>query len=250
MVLNGLIKACEKRPVSMGRLAEIVDEVEGRLAETMGLSAASVDGLFKRLARAAGPNNIGKMTRLFLIRHGEPEAAWGGAVDDPGLSEAGRTQAAAAAQGLSAHGPLAIVSSPMRRCRETAAPYEQDRASNAIIEPRVSEVVAPAGISDRRTWLRQNFPWDLGAARKRWSEVDPALRAWRDSVVDCVLALKEDTAVFSHFIAINALASVAMRSDETIVCVPGYASITEFEVRNGALELVRLGESMVQGEVR
>lgn len=56
--------------------------------------------------------------------------------------------------------------------------------------------------------------------------------------------------MFSHFIAINALASVAMRSDETIVCVPGYASITEFEVRDGVLTLVKLGESMVQGEVR
>ncbi|MBI4902918.1 MAG: transcriptional repressor NrdR [Acidobacteria bacterium] len=33
-VLNGLIRACEKRPISMGRLAGIVDEVEGRLAET------------------------------------------------------------------------------------------------------------------------------------------------------------------------------------------------------------------------
>lgn len=33
-VLNGLLKACEKRPVSMGTLAELVDEVEGRLAET------------------------------------------------------------------------------------------------------------------------------------------------------------------------------------------------------------------------
>ena len=30
-VLGGLLKACEKRPVPMGRLAEIVDEVEGVL---------------------------------------------------------------------------------------------------------------------------------------------------------------------------------------------------------------------------
>lgn len=30
-VLSGLLKACEKRPVPMGRLAEIVDEVEGVL---------------------------------------------------------------------------------------------------------------------------------------------------------------------------------------------------------------------------
>lgn len=33
-VLTGLLKACEKRPVGMGKLAEIVDEVEARLVET------------------------------------------------------------------------------------------------------------------------------------------------------------------------------------------------------------------------
>lgn len=190
------------------------------------------------------------MTRLFLIRHGEPEAAWGGAVDDPGLSEAGRAQATVAAGALSTLGPLAVVSSPMRRCRETATPFEAIAGANALVEPRVSEVVAPAGVTDRRAWLRENFPWDPGVARRRWRDVDPALRVWRDSVVRCALGLKRDTAVFSHFIAINALASVAMQSDETIVCIPGYASITEFVVRDGELALVRLGETMVQGEVR
>lgn len=33
-VLTGLLKACEKRPVPMARLAQIVDEVETRLAES------------------------------------------------------------------------------------------------------------------------------------------------------------------------------------------------------------------------
>ena len=32
-VLNGLLRACEKRPVSMGRLAALVDEVESLLVE-------------------------------------------------------------------------------------------------------------------------------------------------------------------------------------------------------------------------
>jgi transcriptional repressor NrdR len=32
-VLAGLLKACEKRPIPMARLAEIIDEVEGRLTE-------------------------------------------------------------------------------------------------------------------------------------------------------------------------------------------------------------------------
>ena len=33
-VLNGLLKACEKRPIAMGRLAEIVDGVETQLVES------------------------------------------------------------------------------------------------------------------------------------------------------------------------------------------------------------------------
>jgi transcriptional repressor NrdR len=33
-VLNGLIRACEKRPISMGTLAGLVDEVETALSET------------------------------------------------------------------------------------------------------------------------------------------------------------------------------------------------------------------------
>ena len=32
-VLSGLLKSCEKRPISMGTLAGLVDEVESRLAE-------------------------------------------------------------------------------------------------------------------------------------------------------------------------------------------------------------------------
>ena len=31
--MSGLLKACEKRPVSMSKLAELVDEVEGMLAD-------------------------------------------------------------------------------------------------------------------------------------------------------------------------------------------------------------------------
>ena len=33
-VLTGLLKACEKRPVSMGRLSELVDEVEAMVTES------------------------------------------------------------------------------------------------------------------------------------------------------------------------------------------------------------------------
>ena len=33
-VLNGLLKACEKRPVPMGKLASLVDEVEAKLSDS------------------------------------------------------------------------------------------------------------------------------------------------------------------------------------------------------------------------
>jgi transcriptional repressor NrdR len=51
-VLAGLLKACEKRPVSMAKLASLVDEVEGLLAEKLDreISTAEVgEMLMKRL---------------------------------------------------------------------------------------------------------------------------------------------------------------------------------------------------------
>lgn len=33
-VLNGLLKACEKRPVSMGKMSEIVDSIESQVADS------------------------------------------------------------------------------------------------------------------------------------------------------------------------------------------------------------------------
>lgn len=190
------------------------------------------------------------MTRLFLIRHGEPEAAWGGAEDDPGLSDRGRAQALAAADSLLGKGGLAVLSSPMRRCRETAAPYAGRRALVPLIEARVSEVATPAGVGDRRAWLQESFPWRDPAARRLWSELDPGLRAWREDVLAFVGGLDQDFAVFTHFIAINVIAGAALAREETIVCRPDYASITELEVNGGDLRLIRAGAEMSVGEVR
>ena len=189
------------------------------------------------------------MTRLFLIRHGEPEAAWGGAVDDPGLSEAGRTQAEAAAATLNTRGDLHIISSPMRRCMETAAPYAQLRGLTPATDPRVSEVATPAGATDRRAWLLSNFPWQGGPARA-WGDLSPELAAWRAQMLGCVVALDRDCAVFTHFIAINVIVGAALGRNETIVCKPGYASITELAVEGGTLRVVHLGDEMRVGEVR
>jgi transcriptional repressor NrdR len=42
-VLNGLLKACEKRPVPMAKLAELVDAVESRLSENPGREISTTD---------------------------------------------------------------------------------------------------------------------------------------------------------------------------------------------------------------
>ena len=42
-VLSGLLKACEKRPVSMGKLAEIVDEVEARVTDAPDREISTIE---------------------------------------------------------------------------------------------------------------------------------------------------------------------------------------------------------------
>jgi broad specificity phosphatase PhoE len=189
------------------------------------------------------------MRRIVLIRHGEPEHGWGEA-DDPGLSARGHAQAAAAAEALSALAPLRIVTSPMRRCRETAAPYAARLGAEASVEPRVSEVATPAGIADRRAWLAHSFPWRAGVAPTLWSALPPSLWAWRADVLSAPVGWEADCAVFTHFIAINTLAGAALGRPETIVCRPDHTSITELTIDDGRLRLVHLGAEMSEGDVR
>ena len=53
-VLEGLLKACEKRPVPMGKLAEIVDAVEAALAESQDreLSTTAIGELLMKRLRS------------------------------------------------------------------------------------------------------------------------------------------------------------------------------------------------------
>lgn len=63
-------------------------------------------------------------TRVLLLRHAESAnpLIFHGAESDIGLSERGQRQAQAIAPVLAAEGPSLVVSSAMRRARETAAP--------------------------------------------------------------------------------------------------------------------------------
>ena len=65
-----------------------------------------------------------QMARIYLVRHGRAELGWG--MDyDPGLDDLGRSQASAAANKLAPLGPLEVISSPLRRARQTAMPLAE-----------------------------------------------------------------------------------------------------------------------------
>jgi broad specificity phosphatase PhoE len=190
------------------------------------------------------------MSRIFLIRHGRPSQVWGGAGTDPGLSEIGAAQAEAAAMALREFGDLQVVSSPMRRCLETAEPYARRRGVEPLIERRVSEIVASEGAEDRAAWLQKRFPWRDRSKQRVWSTLEPSLRSWRNEMLGFVRGLRDDTAVFTHFIGINVIAGAALGAEHTIVCTPDHASITEIEVRDGVLRLIRHGAAMQVDDVR
>lgn len=170
---------------------------------------------------------------IFLIRHGEAAASWGDH-PDPGLSDLGKGQAEAAAEILSRLGATSAISSPMQRCRETARPFEALAGLTAKIVPDVSEISTPAGIDDRVAWLR-------GLMAGTWTEAGADLSAWRSRMSETVTNLPDGVAVFSHFVAINALVGALEGDDRVTVFRPGHCSVTRLERRGGVLRVAEYG---------
>ena len=176
------------------------------------------------------------MTRLHLVRHGRAEAGFGTHID-PGLDDEGRRQADGAVRLLTPVGPLPVVTSPLRRTRETAAAFERAWGVVAVVDPAVGEIRAPTDdLAGRAAWLTD-------ALAGRWSDLDASFGAWRDDVVDALLRLREDTVVVTHYVAINAAVGAAT-GDERLVCFsPDNCSVTTLESDGTSLRVVSLGRS-------
>lgn len=181
------------------------------------------------------------MTRLYLIRHGRPAAGWGGGDDDPGLDAEGARQAMGAARALGAlpadQRPRTVVSSPLRRCRETAAPFAKALGVEMEIVTDVGEIPTPASLasSDRGPWLRASLAG-------RWADIrgDIDYELWRHRVFDAV-KIRPGAAIFSHFVAINAVLSL-LDSDESVITFrPDHVSVTVLETTAEGLRLVARG---------
>lgn len=170
---------------------------------------------------------------IYLIRHGEPAGAYG-AHPNPGLTELGVRQAFAAAEELATAGAKRAITSPLARSRETAAQFEKLMETHARIETGVGEIITPDGIEDRAGWLK-------GVMAGTWPEAGPLLDQWRRSVLGAVEKLPEETAVFSHFIAINAIVGLLTNDDRVVAFRPGHASITKLVRVGGQLKVSALG---------
>ncbi|MFI5862359.1 bifunctional RNase H/acid phosphatase [Streptomyces sp. NPDC051546] len=119
-----------------------------------------------------GPD-MGPPATFVLLRHGEtaltPQKRFSGSGgSDPELSEAGRRQAAAVAESLAARGTIeTVISSPLRRCRETAQAVADRLGLTVTVEEGLREV-------DFGAWEGLTF----AEARERHPD---DLQAWLDS---------------------------------------------------------------------
>ncbi|MEX2326766.1 MAG: histidine phosphatase family protein [Pseudomonadales bacterium] len=174
------------------------------------------------------------MVRIYLVRHGRAAASF---TDDhdPGLDEVGRAQAITASQTLAAMTPLSLRTSPLKRAQETAAPLAEILGQTPVIEERFAEIPSPGlTLSDRGPWLRQIM-------QGSWSQQSQALQTWRARLIECLLTIASDTAIFSHFVAINAAVGAAVNDDQVVLFRPDNGSITTIETDGKTLTLIERG---------
>lgn len=160
------------RTFEFGLLVPSSDDVIGEAEEAFTRGVIAREGRVPN--RMVGWEEMGTPTTAVLVRHGATQfslekrfSGRGGA--DPGLAPIGEAQAQAAAQELASRFTFdLVVSSPLRRTRETAAILAQDLVADMVIMDDLAE--CSFGEWDGRTFadVQSNWPEEL--------------RLWLDSV--------------------------------------------------------------------
>ncbi|MGP3947345.1 bifunctional RNase H/acid phosphatase [Streptomyces sp. 7N604] len=136
--------------------------VEAPVAEPLAAPRAAAVGW-------AAPADLGTPTTLVLLRHGEtaltPQKRFSGSGGtDPGLSPAGRRQAEQVAAVLAARGTIqAVVSSPLRRCHETAELVARRLGLDVRTDEGLRETDFGAWEGLTFAEVRDRYPVDLDA---------------------------------------------------------------------------------------
>ncbi|WP_405980897.1 bifunctional RNase H/acid phosphatase [Streptomyces sp. NBC_00158] len=149
--------------------AEALTASSARVPAPAGAPATGVDAAPAATGTGWGAPDMGTPATFVLLRHGEtaltPQKRFSGSGGtDPELSPAGRRQAVAVAEALAARGTVqAVVSSPLRRCRETAQAVADRLGLPVAVEEGLRE--ADFGAWEGLTFaeVRERFPDDLQA---------------------------------------------------------------------------------------
>jgi broad specificity phosphatase PhoE len=174
------------------------------------------------------------MALIYIIRHGKAAGSFTDDLD-PGLDALGVKQAEAACTELARHLPLALRTSPLKRARETALALVASTGQDITVEDRFAEIPSPGlSLAERGPWLREIMAGN-------WQDQDQSLRNWQRAMVDCMLEIKEDTAIFSHYVAINAAVGAVTGDERVLVFRPDNCSITIIETDGKSLRLVQQG---------
>jgi broad specificity phosphatase PhoE len=182
------------------------------------------------------PQHEHRLARVVLVRHGRATGGWDDD-PDPGLDALGAQQAEANADVLAPLGPWPVFSSPLRRCRETAAALATRWEATPTVVPEVTEIPSPAGVP-----MGERVPWLRGAMAGTWTALGPDYTAYRDAVAAWVADQRQDTVVFSHFIAINAVIGAITGDDRLVIRSLDNCSRTVVDVlADGRLALVEAG---------
>jgi broad specificity phosphatase PhoE len=173
---------------------------------------------------------------IFLVRHGEAAAHWH-VSNDPGLSELGRQQAVDAARQLLGRIPPGsrLLSSPLQRARETAAPLAEALGAEPAIAEPFREIPTPVTLAERQTWLNR-------IARQTWVEQHAMVQDWRRALLAALREIREPTVVFTHFMVLNAIVGALQADDRVVTFLPNNASVTTLRGFGDELQLVELGQ--------
>jgi probable phosphoglycerate mutase len=191
---------------------------------------------------------------LVLVRHAQPLRVEEGSVDgaaDPGLSAAGRAQADRLAAWLAAESPGALLTSPLRRAVETAAPL----AAALSVEPEVvdglAEYDAAAGhyIPIEELRAAKDERW-YATIEGRWADVggvDPW--AFQRQVVPALERVVarfpgQRVVVVTHGGVINVFLAHVLGLDQLLWFHPEYTSVSRVHAaRTGERSVATLNET-------
>jgi probable phosphoglycerate mutase len=174
------------------------------------------------------------VARIYLVRHGE---AAGYDAADPALTELGHRQARLVAERLDeiTGAPIEILTSPLRRARETAQPLAVRWSKTPLVVDAVRELPSPGTHLERRAWLR-------AALRSSFADLGDRQREWRDEILRSLTQHEHDAAVFTHAVVISAVVGHLQHDDRVLGFLPANTSITVVDVIDGALTLVERGQ--------